>query len=55
MPLSMAFFISGESVLGIEGLARADTDLGEARHEFLLGRMRRAELEAEVQDIEELQ
>ena len=54
MPCSMAVFISGESLLDVEGLARADADLGEARHEFLLGRDRRAELQHEVQDVEEL-
>src|SRR5207249_10259440 len=40
---------------GIEGLARADADLGETRHECFLGRDRRAELQVEVQDVEELQ
>ena len=54
MPCSMAVFISGESLLDVEGLARADADPGETRHQFCLGRDRRAELQHEVQDVEEL-
>ncbi len=56
MPSSMAFFISGESLLGIEGFSRADADRGEARHEFgFSDGIGRAELQDEVQDVEELQ
>ena len=50
----MAVFISGESLLGSKGLSRADADLGETRHKFRLGRVRRAELQNEVEDVEEL-
>ena len=55
MPCSMAVFISGESVLDVDGLACTDTDLGEARHQLGLGRIGRAELQDEIQDVEELE
>ena len=51
----MAVLISGGSVFGVEGLSRADPDLGEARHQVGLGRIGRAELQDEVQDVEELE
>jgi hypothetical protein len=44
----------GRELAGVKSLARADADLDEARHEFLLGGDRRAELQHEVQDVEEL-
>ena len=55
MPCSMAVFISGESVLASKVLPCADADLGETRHQFGLGRIGRAELQDEVQDVEELE
>jgi len=54
IPCSMAAFSSG-NLAGVEGLSSADADLGETRHEFRLGRVRRAELQNEVEDVEELQ
>src|SRR5207253_1404948 len=44
----------GRKLARVKGLARADADLGEARHESFLGWDRRAELQDEVQDVEEL-
>src|SRR5206468_2992112 len=38
----------------IEDLPRADADLRETRHEFRFGRVGRAELQDEVQDVKEL-
>ena len=51
----MAVFISGESVRDVDGLARADADLGETRHQLGLGRNGRAVLQDEIQDVEELE
>ena len=45
----------GRELARVEGLPRADADLGEARHELRLGRIGRAELQDEVQDVEELE
>jgi hypothetical protein len=36
MSASIACFVSGESLLAIESLARANTDFGESVHEGLL-------------------
>ena len=53
MPSSTALRISGESASGSKVLPGADAELGEARHQRRLGRVRRAELQDEVQLVEE--
>ena len=55
MPSSTRLAHLGRQRVGIERLAGADADLGEARHQLRLGRVGRAELQHEVQDVEEFE
>jgi len=48
----MAVFISGESLLASKVLPAPTPDFCEARHQCLLGRHRRAELQHEIQNVE---